>query len=90
MIRIIMYLQMQLNVSYKAKIPAGSKVLCLANVESTEGRKLWMHAEMRDKPDGKVYATARALFVAPKTHKFLLDVIKYGTRKLGEALKLSG
>lgn len=34
--------QVQLDVSYRAKIDAGAVVLCTAEVESLEGRKLWM------------------------------------------------
>ena len=39
----------QLEVSYKHKIPAGATVLCSAEVESMEGRKLWMKATMSGK-----------------------------------------
>jgi hypothetical protein len=77
----------QLEVSYKSKIPAGSLILCRAELESFEGRKLWMTAEMRDGPQGKVYATARALFVAPKPQKLLIDVIKYVGQRLGESIQ---
>lgn len=35
-------MQVQLDISYKAKIDAGAVVLCTAEVESLEGRKLWM------------------------------------------------
>ena len=34
-----------------------------------------MRAIMSDGPDGKVYATARALFVAPKPHRLVKDVL---------------
>jgi hypothetical protein len=37
----------QLEVSYKAKISAGRTVLCTTEVESAEGRKLWMKAVVR-------------------------------------------
>lgn len=33
-----------LEVAYKSKIAAGSTVLCTTEVESMEGRKLWMKA----------------------------------------------
>ena len=36
----------QLEVTYKSKIPAGATVLCCAEVESVEGRKIWMTATM--------------------------------------------
>lgn len=73
---------MQLEVSYKAKISAGRTVLCTTEVESAEGRKLWMRATVSDGPDGQVYATARALFVAPKPLKMVQDVGKYLLRRV--------
>ena len=39
-----------------------------------------------DGPDGKVYATARALFVAPKPQRLLMDVAKYLMQRAREAL----
>ncbi|PSC67606.1 Acyl-coenzyme A thioesterase THEM4 [Micractinium conductrix] len=56
----------QLDVSYKQKIGAGATVLCTTEIESVDGRKVWMKATMSDGPAGAVYATARALFVSPK------------------------
>eukprot|EP00887_Chlorella_sp_A99_P004170 scaffold23.g4170.t1 len=71
-----------LEVGYKHKIQAGRTVLCTTEVESVEGRKLWMKATVSDGPNGIVYATARALFVAPKPHKMVSDVGKYLLRRL--------
>ena len=59
------------------KIQAGKLLLCETRVESMEGRKLWMKATVRDSPGGKVYATARALFVVPRTSRLITDGIKY-------------
>ena len=67
----------QLEVQYKAKIPAGAVLLCTCEVERAEGRKLWMTATMRDGPEGKVYATSRALFVAPGVKKMVPMVTSY-------------
>jgi hypothetical protein len=39
-----------------------------------------------DGPDGKVYATARALFVAPKPQRLVVDVAKYLFQRAGEML----
>jgi acyl-coenzyme A thioesterase PaaI-like protein len=75
-----------LEVAYKHKIPAGATVLCSAELESLEGRKMWFKATMTDGPEGKVYATARALFVSPKPHKMVWDVVKYVGRRANEAL----
>ncbi|KAL6770898.1 hypothetical protein ACKKBF_B33150 [Auxenochlorella protothecoides x Auxenochlorella symbiontica] len=66
-----------LEVQYKAKIPAGQRLLCTAEVESAEGRKVWMKATMTDGPGGKVFATSRALFVAPKLQKVVPMVTSY-------------
>ena len=58
------------------KISAGSTILCTAEVESIEGRKLWMTSTLKDGPTGKVYATARALFVAPSSTRLAKDAVK--------------
>ncbi|KAK9821548.1 hypothetical protein WJX74_010745 [Apatococcus lobatus] len=71
-----------LEVDYKNKIQAGRLLLCEVEVESMEGRKLWMKAMVRDGPEGKVYATARALFVAPKTQRLIRDGVKLVLHKL--------
>lgn len=66
-----------LEVAYKSKIAADSTVLCTAVVDRVEGRKLYMTAELRDGPNGKVYATSKALFVRPRLSKFIMDLSKY-------------
>eukprot|EP00884_Botryococcus_braunii_P003412 jgi/Botrbrau1/13071/Bobra.0187s0033.1 len=66
-----------LEVNYKRKIQAGRLLLCTTEVESVEGRKLWMKATLRDGPHGKVFATARALFVVPKTTRLLSEGWRY-------------
>ena len=58
------------------KISAGSTILCTAEVESMEGRKLWMKSTIKEGASGKVYATARALFVAPSSTRLAKDAIK--------------
>ena len=40
-------LQVHLEVGYKSKISAGQTVLCVTEVESMEGRKVWMKATVR-------------------------------------------
>lgn len=59
------------------KIQAGRLLLCTTEVESIDGRKLWMKATLQDGPEGKVYATARALFVVPKTTRLLSEGWRY-------------
>lgn len=114
--------------TYKQKIDAGRTVLVTTEIESCEGRKLWMHATVRclrgsvgrggqcwqaqaaaqarctlgagsqqlglttspcipslscsDGPQGKVYATARALFVAPKPLRAVQDVGRFVLRRV--------
>ncbi|KAI8110875.1 hypothetical protein M9434_004449 [Picochlorum sp. BPE23] len=76
----------QLDVSYKSKIAASSTVLCTATLEKFEGRKLSMTARLSDGPDGRVYATSRALFVTPKLLKLVSEVAKYSVERLKNKL----
>lgn len=57
----------RLEVDYKKKIPAGSLVLCTTEIEKVDGRKVWMRASVTDGKGANTYASARALFVAPRT-----------------------
>jgi acyl-coenzyme A thioesterase PaaI-like protein len=66
-----------LEVAYKAKIAADSTILCTAIVDKVEGRKMYMTAELRDGPNGKIFATSKALFVRPRLSKFIVDLSKY-------------
>lgn len=61
----------RLEIDYLKKVPHNSSVFCTTRVEEINGRKLWMTAELKDKPDGITYATARSLFVAPKLTSIL-------------------
>ena len=54
------------QVDYRAPLPAGVHVLCAARLESTEGRKAWVRAEVLPRPGGAPYAVGRALFVIPR------------------------
>lgn len=66
----------RLEVDYKQKIPAGSIILVSTEVEKVQDRKVWMRATVSN-GKGKVYATSRALFVAPR---FLPDWLGGGRR----------
>ncbi|GMH40479.1 hypothetical protein BSKO_08383 [Bryopsis sp. KO-2023] len=66
----------RLEVDYCKKVPQNTSVLCTSRLESVEGRKLWMVAEVKDKPNGTTYATARALFVTPRVSSIVSDWIK--------------
>ena len=52
-------------------------MLCTCELESIEGRKVWMRATVSDGPGGITYATARALFVSPKPHKLVKEALSY-------------
>lgn len=54
------------QVDYKAPLPAGSHILCTATLESSDGRKAWVRAEVLPHPGGPPYATGKALFVIPR------------------------
>jgi acyl-coenzyme A thioesterase PaaI-like protein len=54
----------RLEVDYKRRLSAPSVIHVATEVESVEPRKVWMKATVTDGGD-TVYATARALFVAP-------------------------
>ena len=56
------------QVDYKAPLPAGSHILCVAKLESSDGRKAWVRAEVLPHPGGPPYATGKALFVIPRDH----------------------
>lgn len=55
-----------LEVDFKAPLPVGIVVCCTAALVSVEGRKIWVAAEMMDRPGGKVFATGKALYVTPR------------------------
>eukprot|EP00878_Enallax_costatus_P006060 GHUV01006356.1.p1 GENE.GHUV01006356.1~~GHUV01006356.1.p1 ORF type:complete len:260 (+),score=57.05 GHUV01006356.1:286-1065(+) len=56
----------RLEVDYKKPLPAESTIICSARVESCEGRKIWVSADITDPSRQTVYASSRALFVKPK------------------------
>lgn len=54
---------------YKAPVPASTSLICTASLDSLDGRKAWVSAQVLDKPSGTLYATGKALFVIPKVSK---------------------
>lgn len=54
------------QVGYKAPVPASTSLICTASLDSLDGRKAWVSAQVLDKPGGTLYATGKALFVIPK------------------------
>lgn len=47
-------------------MPASADVVCSARVEKIDGRKVWVYAEVCDRPGGEPYASGRALYVTPR------------------------
>jgi hypothetical protein len=70
-------MDLALSLLQKVEASPGRLLLCTAEVESIQGRKLWMRAKLLDAPNGKVYATGRALFVAPSTKHLVRGGLKY-------------
>ncbi len=54
------------QVGYKAPVPASTSLICTASLDSFDGRKAWVSAQVLDQPGGTLYATGKALFVIPK------------------------
>lgn len=54
------------QVGYKAPVPASTSLICTASLDSLNGRKAWVSAQVLDRPGGTLYATGKALFVIPK------------------------
>ncbi len=70
-----------LDVDYHSKIGAGRLLLVTAELESVAGRKLAMRATVTDGPPGaegtRLYASAGALFVAPRPTRLVREVARY-------------
>jgi hypothetical protein len=47
-------------------LPAQSTIMCSAEVESVDGRKIWVSARVTDPTGATVFADSRALFVKPR------------------------
>eukprot|EP00879_Flechtneria_rotunda_P004332 GHRR01004582.1.p1 GENE.GHRR01004582.1~~GHRR01004582.1.p1 ORF type:complete len:295 (+),score=65.66 GHRR01004582.1:236-1120(+) len=58
----------RLEMDYKRKIPAGTVLLVTTELETIESRKVWMKASVTN-GQGTMFATGRALFVAPNIGK---------------------
>lgn len=57
-----------LNVDYRAPIPAGTRVRIAAQLESREGRKLFWKAQMTSLDQKVLYAEASSLYIIPRSH----------------------
>lgn len=67
----------RLEVDYKRPVAAPTVLQVSAEVESVEARKVWMRATVSDGKGG-VYASARALFVAPNIGKAVAKAVGGG------------
>eukprot|EP00873_Tetraselmis_striata_P045137 jgi/Tetstr1/465401/TSEL_010085.t1 len=56
----------KLEVNYHKPLKANTMVVCSTALESEEGRKVWMTANVVDSKTKQVYASGRALFVTPR------------------------
>ncbi|KDD75612.1 hypothetical protein H632_c592p0, partial [Helicosporidium sp. ATCC 50920] len=56
----------RLEVDYRRPLPVDVEVVCTASLLETQGRKIWVRTEMRDRPGGEIYAEGKALFVSVK------------------------
>ena len=63
----------------RQKLPVGTPMLCTTWVDRVERRKVFMAATLTDGPSGETYATATALFVAPRPQKMIAEGVKYVT-----------
>ena len=66
--------ELPIQVGYKAPVPASTSLICTASLDSLDGRKAWVSAQVLDKPSGTLYATGKALFVIPKVSKVAMPV----------------
>mmetsp|Transcript_34272 Transcript_34272/g.61174 ORF Transcript_34272/g.61174 Transcript_34272/m.61174 type:complete len:301 (-) Transcript_34272:148-1050(-) len=56
----------KLEVNYHKPLKASTMIVCSTELESAEGRKVWMKANVVDSKTKEVYASGRALFVTPR------------------------
>ena len=47
-------------------VPASTVVICTAHLDRVERRKIFLTAQVEDRPGGVLYARGSALFVVPK------------------------
>ncbi len=66
----------KLELNYKKKIPSGSVLLIIAELESVEPRKVWMKAAVSN-GTGTTFATGKALFVSPNIGKQFAALLKW-------------
>ncbi|KAK9845096.1 hypothetical protein WJX74_010532 [Apatococcus lobatus] len=55
-----------LEVDYNAPVPASTVVICTAQLDRLERRKIFLTARVEDKPGGMLYAKGSAIFVVPR------------------------
>ncbi len=60
-------------------MPASTSLICTASLDSLDGRKAWVSAQVLDKPGGILYAIGKALFVIPKVNMSACRITHLGT-----------
>jgi acyl-coenzyme A thioesterase PaaI-like protein len=56
-----------LNVNFRAPVPAGSQVRLAVQLEAREGRKLYWKVQMTSLDQGMLYAEATSLYIIPRS-----------------------
>jgi adenylylsulfate kinase len=56
-----------LNIDYRAPVPAGTEVRVVVQLYSREGRKLFWRAQMTSMDQETLYAEASSLFIIPRS-----------------------
>lgn len=62
-----------LNVDYRAPVPAGTSVRVAAQLESREGRKLFWKAQMTSLDQETLYAEATSLYIIPRAYAKVME-----------------
>jgi len=66
----------RLEIDYRKKLRSDTVILCTTDVESIEGRKVWMRAHVSDGLTGEECASGRALFVAPRWSRVVSGLLR--------------
>lgn len=56
------------------RMPHNRTIICASSLHEAKDRKTWFTAAVSDAQTGSTYATAKALFVAPRLRRVVTDV----------------
>lgn len=65
-------------------MPHNRTIICSSSLEQAKDRKTWFKAAVIDAQNGSTYATAKALFVAPRLRKVVGDVVSAVKSRVGQ------